>query len=66
MPVFSEIVNISDFRNFEIETIFFKNGIFLRFEGVLVSPKIDNIGFGARGHVQKSRNHKDEEFAALP
>ena len=24
---------------------------------VLVSPKMNNIGFGAQGHVRKSRNH---------
>ena len=27
-----------------------------------VSPKINSIGFGARGHVQKSRNHRNEQF----
>ena len=27
---------------------------------VLASPKIDNIGFGAHGHIQKSRNHRNE------
>ena len=29
---------------------------------VLVSPKINNIGFGVHGHVRKSRNHENEEF----
>ena len=29
---------------------------------VLVSPKMDNIGFGSRGHVPKSENHKNEGF----
>ena len=27
---------------------------------VLVSPKINEIEFGAQGHVRKSRNHRDE------
>ena len=34
--------------------------------GVLVSPKINNIGFGSHGHVQKSRNHENEGFRFLP
>ena len=29
---------------------------------VLVSPKIKIIGFGAQGHVRKSRNHRNEWF----
>ena len=29
---------------------------------VLVSPKIDNISFGAQGHDRKSRNHRNEGF----
>ena len=29
---------------------------------VLVSPKINHIGFGAQGHVRKSRNHEHEGF----
>ena len=27
-----------------------------------MSPKMNNIGFGAQGYVQKSRNHRDEGF----
>ena len=27
-----------------------------------MSPEINNIGFGAQGHVRKSRNHRNEEF----
>ena len=27
-----------------------------------MSPKINNIGFGAHGHIQKSRNHRNEGF----
>ena len=33
---------------------------------VLVSPKINNIGFGAQRHVQKSRNHENEGFEGSP
>ena len=29
---------------------------------VLLSPKINNIGFGAHGHVGASRNHENERF----
>ena len=29
---------------------------------VLVSPKVNHIGFGAHGHVQKSQNHRNEGF----
>ena len=28
--------------------------------GVLVSPKINHVGFGAQGHVRKSGNHRNE------
>ena len=27
-----------------------------------MSPKINTIGFGAHGHVQKSRNHRNDGF----
>ena len=67
-PVFSELVNKSGFYLWGIE----RNSIcksvpgnFLDFLGVLVSPKINNIGFGARGRVQKSRNHRNDEFGVL-
>ena len=33
---------------------------FFDFSSILVSPKINNIGFGAQGHVRKSRNHRSE------
>ena len=29
---------------------------------VPVSPKTTSIGFGAQGHVQKSRNHRNDGF----
>ena len=31
-----------------------------------MSPKIFNIGFGAQGHVAKSRNHGNEGFEGSP
>ena len=49
--------------------IFFENapGIFLDFFlGALEPPKINIIGFEARGHVQKSRNHRNEGFEGFP
>ena len=30
--------------------------------GILGAPKINNTGFGAQGHVQKSRNHRNDGF----
>ena len=36
------------------------------FVGVMVSPKMNIIGFRSRGHVQKLRNHRNEEFEVLP
>ena len=35
---------------------------FLLILGILVFQKINNIGFGAQGHVQKSRNRKMRSF----
>ena len=54
------------FRNFEIHKICVEVPmIFLCFSlSVLGSPEISNIGFGARGHVQKSQNHRSEEFGS--
>ena len=37
-------------------------GFFLNFLSVLASPEIKTIGFGARGHVPKSRNQRNEGF----
>ena len=34
--------------------------------GILVSPKINNIGFEAQGHVRKPRNHDNEGFSVSP
>ena len=36
------------------------------FRGILGSPKIEIIGFGSYGHVQKSRNHENEGFSVSP
>ena len=33
---------------------------------VFLSPKIKIIGFGAQGHVQESRNHRNEGLGVLP
>ena len=57
-----EMFKLLDFQNPEIH----KNTIFDLFLGVLVSPKMKIVGFGARGHVQKSRNHRNEGFEVLP
>ena len=32
---------------------------------ILVSPKMNNIGFGSHGHVRKSPNHENEGLWAL-
>ena len=58
-----------DFQNCEIyKKICFKrptdcSRLFL---GVLVSPKIKLIDFGAQGHVPKPRNHRNEGLGVLP
>ena len=39
---------------------------FLDCFGILVSPIIKIVGFGAQGHVPKSRNHRHYEFWFLP
>ena len=31
-----------------------------------MSPKINHSGFGAQGHVWKSRNHRNEGFEGSP
>ena len=41
-------------------------GCFLILLSILLSPKIKIVGFGAWGHVQKSRNHRNEGFWVLP
>ena len=49
-----------------IRIIFIKcAGDVLGFVGVLRSQKINHIGFGSQGHVQKSRNHRNEGFRVL-
>ena len=31
-----------------------------------MSQKINNIGFGAQGHAQKCRNHRNDGFSVSP
>ena len=31
-----------------------------------MSPMINNIGFGADGHIQKSENHENDGFGGSP
>ena len=58
--------NKKDFSRFEIYTnniVLNGSGFFLElFEVSSGSPKIHNMGFGAQGHLQKSRNHRNEGF----
>ena len=57
---------MSDFPNCEImqnnmfESDFGFFLIFLKYPGVSKDPKINNISVGARGHVRKSLNHRNE------
>ena len=53
----------NDFQNFEM----YRNNNFRKwfgfswnFKSIPGSPKINNIGFGAHGHVPKSRKHENE------
>ena len=55
----------SKFQNLKLpQIISFKHGSSFSWIlwSVLVSPKINNIGVGAQGHVRKPRNHRNEEF----
>ena len=67
-PVFSKFDKVLGLPIFDIYNNICKRapGIYSIVFGVLVSQKINNIGFGARGHVRKSRNHRNDEFEALP
>ena len=38
---------------------------FVMFLGILVSPKINHVGVGASGDVQKSRNYENDGFGPL-
>ena len=42
-----------------------RSHIFLIVLSVLVSPKINNVGVGGSGHVQKSQNHENKGFGPL-
>ena len=57
-PVFSHTFHFFEIHNFEICD--FLSNMIWHFSwicwGFWVSPKINNIGFGARGHVRQSRN----------
>ena len=66
---FPKTVNIVGIQNFGIYKHII-NKCSRRFSwfflGILVSPKIKIYGFGKKGPVQKYRNHRNEEFRALP
>ena len=49
-----------------IKVICFKNdpGGFFICLGILVFPRMHNVGFGGSGHVRKSRNHRNDCFLA--
>ena len=67
-PGFRKHIKVLRFQNVEIYKTnnFHKcSRNFLILLGGLVSPKINNIGVGARGHVQKSLNHRNDEFRVL-
>ena len=55
-------------RNFEIYKIIFPKWcwVSLILWSIIGSPKIKRNGFGAQGHVQKSRNHRTEDSEVLP
>ena len=44
------------------EMVWHFSGIIL---SVLVSPKLEIIGFGSHGHVRKSEDHEDEGFSGF-
>ena len=76
-PAFSKVVNIFDVQNLEFFWVsnilrFVKLICFKMFQGFFLicfrcpgGSKDKIVGFGARGHAQKSRNHGNEEFWVL-
>ena len=69
VPVFSKIVSVWDFRKMRYTKEYFKQKTRISFGfrlGMLVSPKIQIIGLGSQGHVQKSWNHRNEGFWSVP
>ena len=70
LPVFSIIFKMLDFRR----CWDFPNHFFEKWFGicswilwsVLVSQRINHIGFGAQGNVQKPRNHRNDGFSVFP
>ena len=60
-----EFRHLLGFENYGIYKNVFSNmnkGVFWICLSILASPKIKIIGFEAQGHVQKSRNHRNEGF----
>ena len=60
---FFEIRNKHDFRKMSQRGFLIR--FFLLFLSILMSHK-EIVGFGARGHVRKSRNHRNDSFWVLP
>ena len=57
------------FRHFDIsQNDIFKNiDLFVRVKwGILVSAKMNHIGFGSNGNVRKCRNHEHDGFSGSP
>ena len=67
VPVFSKTFKMCAFRfqfyKNTIREIVFFGGIIAGLRG---SPKKNNIGVGAQGHVQKSRDHRNERGWVSP
>ena len=68
-PVFSNIVKQMYFQTNEV----YKDNTCQKVPGILLDffrypgvSKDKKVGFGAQGHVQKSRNHSNEEFEVFP
>ena len=68
-PAFSNVFRIFDIQDFEISP----NHMFEKWFGIswiiwshLVSPKLNIIGFGSHGHLQKSEKHEKDRFSVYP
>ena len=68
VPIYSKIYDFPISGNLRFpRTRLLENDVdFSWNRGILASQKMNHIGVGAQGHVQKSRNHRNEGFEVSP
>ena len=65
-PPFTTCSKYTISKHLRVVFVFEQKWFSLIIWNILVSPKINIIGFGNRGHVQKSRNHENNRFSVSP